>query len=69
VKVTIEEGKVGGKLGYTKIDTRRDGFYSGNGCNRHPDCLTCPFPECKAGYKHMKLERSNGLAKAMDMDY
>jgi len=52
VKVTIEEEKVRVKIGYTKIETRRDGFYSGNGCNRHPDC--------KAGYKQMKLERSTG---------
>jgi hypothetical protein len=66
VKVTSEEGKVGEKLGYTKIDTRREGFYSGNGCDRHPDCLTCPFPDCKAGYKQMKVERSNGSVKALD---
>jgi len=64
----MKEGKVGEKPGYTKIDTHWGGFYSGNGCNRHPDCLTCPFPDCKAGYKQMKLEHSNGWAKAMDMD-
>jgi len=58
--VTIEEGIVEKKLGRTKIDSRREGFHTGNGCNRHPDCLTCPFPDCKAGYKQMKVERSNG---------
>ena len=21
-------------------------FYTGNGCSLHPDCFTCPFPDC-----------------------
>ncbi len=59
MKVNIEEGKVGKKLGSTKVDSHCEGFYSGNGCDRHPDCLTCPFPDCKAGYKQMKVKHSN----------
>lgn len=29
---------------YQKIDGVY--FYNGLGCHRHPDCFTCPFPDC-----------------------
>jgi hypothetical protein len=26
-------------------------FRHGMGCNYHPDCFTCPYPDCKVGEK------------------
>jgi hypothetical protein len=28
-------------------------YRHGMGCNYHPDCFTCPYPDCKVGEKQM----------------
>lgn len=26
-----------------------------NGCSRHPDCFTCPFPDCIASSREVRV--------------
>lgn len=26
-----------------------------NGCNHHPDCFTCPFPDCIASSREVRV--------------
>ena len=33
-------------------------YRHGMGCNYHPDCFTCPYPDCKVGEKQMKLKNT-----------
>lgn len=37
------------------LESHHSGLLHGNGCNLHPNCFTCPYPDCVVSYDGTKL--------------
>lgn len=48
-KVMPTASKQKKRNGYPFYEVKDGVLPYGNGCLKHPDCFTCPFPDCTAG--------------------